>query len=69
MSSTLIPKPPREARYPQQLLRRHPELETELHVWMAATDRWKFAVRRDPRDQTRKAGQIGTQAHGEEGTN
>ena len=32
----------------QQLLSRHPELKVELHVWMAAKDRWKFAVRRDP---------------------
>jgi hypothetical protein len=44
----------------QQLLCRHPELEAELHVWMAAKDRWKFAVWCDPRDQTRKAGQNNT---------
>jgi hypothetical protein len=30
----------------QQLLRRHPELEAELHVWLAAKDRWQFAFRR-----------------------
>jgi hypothetical protein len=29
----------------QQLLRRHPELEAELHVWLAAKDRWPFAFR------------------------
>jgi hypothetical protein len=27
----------------QQLLSRHPELATELHAWLAAKDRWKFA--------------------------
>lgn len=32
----------------QQLLCRHPEVDAQLHVWMAAKDRWKFAVRRDP---------------------
>jgi hypothetical protein len=30
----------------QELLRRHPELETELQTWMAAKDRWQFAFRR-----------------------
>ena len=46
----------------QQLLCRHPELEAELHVWMAAKDCWKFAVGRDPREQTRKAGRNNTEA-------
>ena len=32
----------------RQLLCRHPEVDAQLHVWMAAKDRWKFAVRRDP---------------------
>jgi hypothetical protein len=32
----------------QQLLGRHPELDTELHVWLAAKDRWRFALRRGP---------------------
>ena len=32
----------------QQLLCRHPELNAELHLWMAAKDRWKFALRREP---------------------
>jgi hypothetical protein len=27
----------------QQLLCRHPELATELHAWLAAKDRWRFA--------------------------
>jgi len=31
----------------QQLLCRHPELDTELHLWMAAKDRWKFALRHE----------------------
>lgn len=26
-----------------ELLRRHPELESELQTWMAAKDRWQFA--------------------------
>ena len=30
----------------QQLLRRHPELEAELHSWLAAKDRWQFAYHR-----------------------
>ncbi len=30
----------------QELLLVHPELETELHAWLAAKDRWKFAFRR-----------------------
>jgi len=51
----------------QQLLCRHPELKAELHVWMAAKDRWNFAVRRDAPGQTRKAGQNNTEAQGEEG--
>src|SRR5262249_16720127 len=29
----------------QQLLGRHPELDTALHVWLAAKDRWRFALR------------------------
>ena len=29
----------------QQLVCRHPELDAELHLWMAAKDRWKFALR------------------------
>jgi hypothetical protein len=28
----------------QQLLSRHPELDAELYAWLAAKDRWKFAV-------------------------
>ncbi len=36
----------------QQLLCRHPELDTELHVWLAAKDRWKFAVRREARSES-----------------
>ena len=51
----------------QQLLCRHPELKAELHVWMAAKDRWNFAVRRDAPGQTRKADQNNTKAQGEEG--
>jgi hypothetical protein len=39
----------------RQLLRRHPEVDGPLHVWMAAKDRWKFAVRRDPGAQPRGA--------------
>jgi hypothetical protein len=31
----------------QQLLDRHPELDAEMQVWMAAKDRWQFAFRRD----------------------
>jgi hypothetical protein len=31
----------------QQLLCHHPELHAELHHWMAAKDRWKFALRPD----------------------
>ena len=30
----------------QQLLRRHPEVDPELHEWLAAKDRWLFACRR-----------------------
>jgi hypothetical protein len=30
----------------RQLLRAHPELEAELHAWLAAKDRWQFAFRR-----------------------
>jgi hypothetical protein len=30
----------------QQLLRRHPELDPELHEWLASKDRWGFAFRR-----------------------
>jgi hypothetical protein len=26
-----------------QLLERHPELQEELHTWIAAKDRWQFA--------------------------
>ena len=51
----------------QQLLCRHPELEAELHIWMAAKDRWKFAIQRDPPGQRSKVGQNGTRAQGEEG--
>jgi hypothetical protein len=51
----------------QQLLCRHPEVGAELHVWMAANDRWNFAVPRDPPDPTSKAGQNNTEAQGEEG--
>jgi hypothetical protein len=51
----------------QQLLCRHPELGAELHSWMAAKDRWNFAVRRDPLDPTSKAGQNNTEAQGEAG--
>jgi len=29
----------------QQLLRRHPELDPELHEWLATKDRWLFAFR------------------------
>jgi hypothetical protein len=29
----------------QQLLRQHPELAEALHAWLAAKDRWQFAVR------------------------
>jgi hypothetical protein len=29
----------------QQLLRQHPELTEALHAWLAAKDRWQFAVR------------------------
>jgi hypothetical protein len=32
----------------RQLLCRHPELDAALHSWMAAKDRWKFAVAREP---------------------
>jgi len=30
----------------QQLLWRHPELDTALHVWLAAKERWRFALQR-----------------------
>jgi hypothetical protein len=30
----------------QQLLRERPDLEAELHTWLAAKDRWQFASRR-----------------------
>jgi len=30
----------------QELLHRHPELATELHAWLAAEDRWQFALPR-----------------------
>jgi hypothetical protein len=30
----------------QRLLGQHPELEEELHSWLASKDRWQFAVRR-----------------------
>jgi hypothetical protein len=30
----------------QQLLSRHPELDAELHAWLAAKDRWQFALPR-----------------------
>jgi hypothetical protein len=33
----------------QQLLGRHPELDAELHEWLAAKDRWQCALQRDPR--------------------
>jgi hypothetical protein len=39
----------------RQLLCRHPEVDAQLRVWMAAKDRWKFAVRRDPGGQSRGA--------------
>jgi hypothetical protein len=52
----------------RQLLCRHPELDAELHAWMAAKDRWKFAVRRVPRRQPQTAGQANTEPQGEEGT-
>jgi hypothetical protein len=29
-----------------ELLRRHPELQEELPAWLAAKDRWQFALRR-----------------------
>jgi hypothetical protein len=45
----------------QQLLCRHPELEAELSVWMAAKDRWRFAVRHDSRSQPRSAGEKDSQ--------
>jgi hypothetical protein len=35
----------------QQLLCRHPELDAELHDWLAAKDRWQFALRHDPRTE------------------
>jgi hypothetical protein len=50
----------------QQLLCRHPELEAELHLWMAAKDRWGFAVRCDPRCQRKSAGQNNSEAQAEE---
>jgi hypothetical protein len=31
----------------QELLRRHPGLVMDLHAWLGAKDRWKFALRRD----------------------
>jgi hypothetical protein len=30
----------------QELLRRHPELATELQAWLVAKDGWQFAFRR-----------------------
>jgi hypothetical protein len=30
----------------QQLLREHPDLDAELHRWLAKEDRWEFAFRR-----------------------
>jgi hypothetical protein len=55
------------ARYPEavaqgkvpdwlELLRRHPELDAALHVWMADKDRWEFALRRHPRAKPRRRG-------------
>ena len=33
----------------QELFRQHPELDAELHAWLADKDRWEFAFRRDLR--------------------
>jgi hypothetical protein len=49
----------------QQLLRRHPELATELHAWLAAKDRWQFALPR--RAKPRRTDHKDTKAQGEEG--
>jgi hypothetical protein len=45
----------------QQLLCRHPELAAELHVWMAAKDRWEFVIRRDAPCLPRRARQNNTE--------
>jgi hypothetical protein len=39
----------------QQLLIRHAEVDAELYVWLAAKDRWKFALRRELPSQPGKA--------------
>jgi hypothetical protein len=39
----------------QQLLCRHPDLDMELHVWLAAKDRWQFALRWDHRFGAKKS--------------
>jgi hypothetical protein len=39
----------------QQLLLRHSEVDAELYVWLAAKDRWKFALRRAPPSQPGRA--------------
>jgi hypothetical protein len=51
----------------QQLLCRYPELEAELQVWMAAKDRWQFAVRHEPCGQPKCAGNNNTEPQGEGG--
>jgi len=51
----------------RQLLCRHPEVGAELHVWMAAKDRWKFAVRRDPGVRPRAADRGAGKTQTEEG--
>ena len=45
----------------QQLLRQHPELEAELHTWLADKDRWEFAFRRHPRGKPHSRGASRTQ--------
>ena len=40
----------------QQLLRQHPELDAELHAWLADENRWEFAFRCDPRGKPHSRG-------------
>ena len=40
----------------QQLLRRHAELDAELHAWLADENRWEFAFRCDPRGKPHSRG-------------
>jgi hypothetical protein len=52
----------------QELLRRHPELNATLHAWMAAKDRWQFALRRAPPARPGSVDHRDTEAPREEGS-